>query len=749
MDHGEYVRYTGRLRGALQAHKENTLTRLTVLIALFLSLTSNLPAQGTDSGTVSVTVRESMGMLDGFIVRSESRSATTDDSGRARLVLPAGPRTLSVIRIGFLPKRVSVLVVADSTVSVVVDVAMEDKMAMMEAVTISATRIERLVEETPTRVEVLDEMEVDENTLMAPSGITMLLNETPGIRVLPASPTLGTGSVRILGLSGQYTAMLADGLPLYGGAASALGPLDISPVDLKRVELIKGAASALYGGQALGGVINLVSKTPTGQKEFLINRRTMGVTDAATWLSHRFSEQSGMSLLASTTKQDAADPDGDGWGDQARARRWSVRPRFSFSDMHGRSLFATAGYGYDDRQGGTVGNATVPDGGPFREGLTGKRADAGFTFRAPRGDSGDVSLRFALSTNGRERVFGNGPVERDRISTGFAEVTRLAKTKMGALVVGAAVQSDVYHNKINSGYDHNWVTPGLFATGDRNVGPFAVSASIRADRHPAAGLRLTERLAILARPRTDWSVRLSGGTGFAAPTSMTEEVEAIGLRQIQSATLSAEKSVGGMVDIAGRLSGAELLLTGYLSRINGAIQLVELGGATHPGTLRNASGPTKVSGVEGAAIWRFGGANKLLLTYGHARGTRPDANTNRREAVPLLNRHRAGADLMMEKPGVYRWGIEGIYYGRQALDDDPYSTVSKPYVYAMAIAVRQVGRFELVANFENLLNVRQTDYNRLVRPAPGVGGRWTTDVWAPLEGFMANVAIRFRWDKPN
>ena len=46
---------------------------------------------------------------------------------------------------------------------------------------------------------------------------------------------------------------------------------------------------------------------------------------------------------------------------------------------------------------------------------------------------------------------------------------------------------------------------------------------------------------------------------------------------------------------------------------------------------------------------------------------------------------------------------------------------------------------------ENLLNVRQTDYDSLVRPVPGIGGRWKTDVWAPLEGFMANVALRYRW----
>jgi outer membrane receptor for ferrienterochelin and colicins len=724
-------------------------TRLSAGVLLLVFAIAPLEAQQPDSGTVNVTVREAMGMVDGFLIRSETRSATTDASGRARLVLPAGRRSLVLTRIGFVPKRVTVMVIPDSTVSVTVDVAMEDRMASMERVTVVATRTERLAENTPLRVEVLDEMEVDENTLMAPSGITMLLNETPGLRVQPASPTLGTGSVRILGLSGQYTVMLADGLPLYGGAASALGPLDISPVDLKRVELIKGAASSLYGGQALGGVINLISKPPTGQSELLLNRRTMGVTDAATWLSRRLSAHSGVSLLVSGTIQSAADPDDDGWGDQPRASRWGIRPRFSSNDASGRSLFVTAGYGYDDRQGGTLGNAVAPDGSPFREGLTGQRADGGLTLRLPQADSGHVAVRLALSTNGRERRFGSGPIEQDRISTGFAEITRMTKTERGALVLGAAVQADAYHNKLNSAFDHDWVTPGLFVTGDRDIGPLTVSASVRGDHHAEAGLKLTERVALLVRPAEGWSVRLSGGTGFAAPASMTEEVEAIGLRAIQPSALRAERSVGGMVDVNGRVLGAEFLLTGYGSSVDGAIQLVDLGDPALSGVLRNAAGTTRVGGAEAAAIWRFGGDNKFLLTYGYARGTRTDAETGLREAVPLLNRQRVGGDLMLEKPGVYRIGIEGIYYGRQVLDDNPYRSESKPYVYAMAIAMRQFGPVEVVANFENLLDVRQTEYQPLVRPSPAVGGRWTTDVWAPLEGFMANVAVRYRWPRAN
>ena len=97
---------------------------------------------------------------------------------------------------------------------------------------------------------------------------------------------------------------------------------------------------------------------------------------------------------------------------------------------------------------------------------------------------------------------------------------------------------------------------------------------------------------------------------------------------------------------------------------------------------------------------------------------------------------------MLEKEGVYRIGVEGIYYGRQVLDDDPYRTHSKPYFYLMAIAMRQFGPLELVANFENLLDVRQTKHDPLVLPARAPDGRWTTDAWAPLEGRIVNGGVR-------
>lgn len=712
-------------------------------LALAITVAFPIRAQEPRTGVVQVTVQESMGMVSGLTVRSAGQAASTDAQGITRLRLPPGRQVISVTGIGYRPARVSVDVIADSIVTVQVPMTMAE-MAMAE-VKISATRIERLAGETPTRVEVVDEMEVDENKLMAPSGITMLLNETPGLRVLAASPSLGTGSVRILGLPGQYTSMLADGLPLYGGSTSALGPLDVSPVDLQRVEIIKGSASALYGGQSLGGVINLVSKAPDGRNELLVNRRMLGVTDAATWLSRKFGDSSGVSLLASGTTQDAVDIDHDGWADQARARRWGLRPRFTATDDRGRSLFVTAGYGYDGRTGGTVGDGLTPAGTSFREALTSQRADVGARAVLPVSDSGNVAFRFALSGNRRERELGPGPLEHERNNTGFLEITHALAGSWGAAVVGSSLQMDEFENSLNARYDHRWFTPSLFATAEQAAGPFTLSLSARGDAHPEAGTQFTERVAILAKPTEDWSIRVSGGTGFAAPAATNEETEAIGLRAIrQGPDLRPERSFGTMLDINGKLAGAELLVTTYGSLISDAIQLADAGDGSGEGILQNASGSARVMGVEGAAIWRFEGG-KFLGTYGYSRGTRTDATTGTREPMPLLPRHRAGGDLMFEKEGAYRGGIEGIWYGRQPLDDNPYRTESKPYLYLMAIYMRQLGRVEVVANTENLLNVRQTDTDRLVRPTPMTGGRWTTDVWAPLEGFMANVALRYRW----
>src|SRR5205085_9422916 len=123
---------------------------------------------------------------------------------------------------------------------------------------------------------------IEEKMMMTPGDITMMLNEMGGLRVQTTSPGLGAASVRIQGMKGRYTRFLSDGLPLFGQQGGGLGLLQIPPMDLGQVEVIKGAASALYGAGAMGGVVNLISRRPQSEPiyDFLVNRSTLGATDA-------------------------------------------------------------------------------------------------------------------------------------------------------------------------------------------------------------------------------------------------------------------------------------------------------------------------------------------------------------------------------------------------------------------------------------------------------------------------------------
>lgn len=132
---------------------------------------------------------------------------------------------------------------------------------------IQTTRSSRSIKDIATRVEVLAAEELDEKSSMKPGGIKMLLNESIGIATQQTSAVSGTANIRIKGLDGRYTQLLRDGMPLYQGFSGGLSVMHIAPLDLKQVEFIKGSASILFGGGAIAGLVNLISKTPGREKE--------------------------------------------------------------------------------------------------------------------------------------------------------------------------------------------------------------------------------------------------------------------------------------------------------------------------------------------------------------------------------------------------------------------------------------------------------------------------------------------------
>lgn len=612
-----------------------------------------------------------------------------------------------------------------------------------DVIIVQATRSGRRVQDEAIRVEVIGQEEIEEKLLMTPGNIAMLVNETGGVRVQVTSPALGAANIRMQGMRGRYTQLLADGLPLYGGQAGSIGILQIPPTDLGQVEIIKGSASALYGGSALGGVINLVSRRPDieAQTEMLLNITSRDGQDLTAYGATPLSEAWSGSLTGGLHRQTAHDLDDDGWVDIPGYERWTIRPRLFWEGAEGANAYFTLGAMGEDREGGTLPGRTTPDGQPFANNQTSKRHDAGVVAEIPLAALGSLHLRASGMRQEHEHRFGV-VLEEDAHESGLAEASFSAASGDTSWLFGVAVQADTFSSETLPAFDYEYTTPGVFAQVEQELGDeVTLAASARWDDHSVYGDYLSPRLSLLYRPGP-FRVRASLGQGFYAPTPFIEEIEAAGLSRLEPlGNLVAETANTGSLDVGYAEGPLELSATLFASDIDRAVQLQEVDADTV--RLVNANGVTRTRGAEVLARYRW---DSFVVTanYVHVDASEPDPSGVGRRTMPVTPRSTAGIVAMWEEHGVGRVGLEAYYTGEQDLEDNPFRTTSKPYVELGFLGEMVLGNVSVFVNAENILNVRQTKHDPLLRPARAPDGRWTVDAWAPLDGFTVNAGFRVK-----
>jgi outer membrane receptor for ferrienterochelin and colicins len=131
-------------------------------------------------------------------------------------------------------------------------------------------------------------------------------------------------------------------------------------------------------------------------------------------------------------------------------------------------------------------------------------------------------------------------------------------------------------------------------------------------------------------------------------------------------------------------------------------------------------------------------------SYVYVDSTEPDPSGAGRRVTPVTPRHTAGMVAMWEEHGKGRLGLEAYYTGRQQLDGNPYRSEGKPYLEVGLLGEVVLGDVRLFLNLENILDVRQTNYDRMVLPRRGPAGAWTVDAWAPADGFVVNGGFRLQ-----
>jgi len=190
---------------------------------------------------------------------------------------------------------------------------------------------------------------------MQPANAKMILTESTGIQTQQTSATSANASIRIQGLDGKYTQLLKDGFPLYSGFSGGLSLVQIPPLDLKRVEVIKGASSTLYGGGAIAGLINFITKEPTDKRElsFLLNGNVTGAADISGFYSEKF-KKTGLTVYASQNIQSAYDTDKDGLSDIPKFSRFTLNPKLFFYIDPNATLSLGINSTFENRLGGDM-----------------------------------------------------------------------------------------------------------------------------------------------------------------------------------------------------------------------------------------------------------------------------------------------------------------------------------------------------------------------------------------------------------
>jgi len=700
---------------------------------LVLGLPGLVHAQAPDTVALAVLVRAEGEPVASAVVRVGAEQVKTDASGQVTLALAPGGYDITVEAPGFVPAVASAVLVAGTASNVTVEMT-----ALEEEVFVSATRSETRLEDQPLRVEVIDREEIEEKALMTPGSVAMLLGETTGLRVQVTAPSMGASNVRIQGLRGHYSQLLADGLPLYGAQGDSFSLLQVPPLDLGQVEVIKGVASALYGTSAIGGVVNLVSRRPRDREnEILLNATTLGGVDATGWVARPGTWS--WSAIGGYHGQERKDVDGDGWADLAGYDRGMLRPRVTFDNDRGTSILMTAGLTAEDREGGTTAGRNAPDGQPFLEALDTRHADAGSVAKWFVGKT-LVALRGSFVQNTQDRAFGAAR-EKGTRRTWFGEASMTGSRGSHTWVAGAAFQQDLYDSKDLADFDYSFSSPAAFAQDEIRFGPrFTIGGSVRVDAHSEYGTQVSPRASLLVRPNHDWVLRASAGGGAYAPTPFNEETDETGLSRVRPLDgLRAEGALGGVLDATFHRGPVEVSGTVFASRVERAVQLKNIGPETV--AFENAPEPTRTHGTELIVRYRHEGF-LAMLTHAWTVSTEFDVDSGARRDVPLTPTHYGSLNLIWEREGVGGVGLEAYAFGRQPIEDDPSLVSSPPYVLIGALARRRFGRLLVFINAENLLDVRQTREEPVVLPARRPDGRWLVDAWAPLDGRVINGGVR-------
>ncbi len=517
-----------------------SVMRILVGIGAAATMVSPAAAQGILLGRVTSDGRP----LPGATVAVEGgRTLVRADSlGRFRIRAADGGSLVLLVRaIGHTPARRTLALPFPDTLHV----ALTPSASTLNTVVTTATMQERYLSDSPVKVELVTPAFLQRNVS---ANLMDNISFLPGLMQQVDCGVCFTNNIRINGMEGPYTSVLIDGTPMMSALASVYGLNSIDPALIEQIEIIRGPNSTLYGSEAMGGVINIVTKDARLAPKLSVNAfgSSHGETNLA--IAAAPSIRGVRSLLSITGSHNAQfiDNNGDGFSDLPLVRRLSVMNKWAMGTPARRPFELMARVYGEDRFGGTAAWTPADRGSSsvYGESIRTMRGELLGTIRR-----GTVTspVRIDLSANWHQQnsFYGDSPYNA---SQGMAFAQGVWSPQLGAhnLMLGSTLRLQRYRDSTRAQQtsDTRFI-PGVLVQDELAFGSrVTVLGGIRADHHAAHGIVTSPRLAVKYTPDAHTTVRLNAATGFRVVNLFTEDHAALtGAREVRiSEALQPERS---------------------------------------------------------------------------------------------------------------------------------------------------------------------------------------------------------------
>ena len=613
----------------------------------------------------------------------------------------------------------------------------------LDEIVVQSSRSTRTVKTIPTRIEFIGVEELGEKVAMNPTNISMVLRESTGIQMQQTSLSSGNTNIRIQGLDGRYTQLLKDGFPLYGGFSSGLSILQIPPLDLHQFEIIKGSSSTLYGGGAIAGLINMVSKTPDEEPTLdIMLTQTQALGSTTNVFYSKQNEKFGISLYGSGHYQNAYDPENDGFTNLPKTISISFNPKFFYYPSDKTTFWFGLNGTYDDRIGGDITKIESGENGihQYTEENISKRVSSQSVYNTQLDSISSLNIKNSLSFFDRKLTIPNFSFDGKQTNT-FTEITYNRTSQKSDWIIGANLYTSNFNENDNTSLqrDQKNLTYGMFVNNIYDIlDNWILETGLRIDYNNDFGFFPLPRVSLLYKNNNGFSSRIGGGLGYKIPDIFTEEAEFINFENVLSidkSSLNAESSYGVNLDFNYKTRlfetiGFSINQLFYVTAINNGLLLNSTDNVLF--AFENATDKILSKGAETNIKFTYKDFN-WFLNYALI-----DTKLNYLEGnpqKPLTAKHSAGSVLMYESE---EWliGLETFYTGKQLLSN---KTETTDFVTMGLLLIRNFKFGSAFVNFENFTDRRQSRFSPLVLP-PHENPEFL-EIYAPTDGFIFSVGI--------